>query len=651
MSDNIIPYDKHIQNTRALEKDPTFENFLKILLDALCNDQDPSYLADWWKNNIDLVISENSLVTFSEFFYLILLSSGTPPVSVDTSTPEEAIDKSIKPSRFVDIVELMSKQSNLSNTFFGHEDFSTFFDVICVSGEVEATEKLTNKYFNTFNPDHPMKTVAKSVGFYLWKDTTSFSNEGNAAISIRPRVYVNSECGEFIRDLSLWATKGVTGTNYPRIFFEYIFSGVDEEDDDPKLDDKFLNAALQSNYIIFKILSNYLTICYADVLCTILELPFTYNPRSNDKAALTAEVLNNFEFNGHTPYSRIKITDEDILSSLKNFYSKYRHYRKRYYDGASPLTSTTHYGIFQLYRLTFSHLEYAIHLSNGFKDLELDLSVIWSLYLYFPDQTLENISKISNPYIHIKESDAVDLYRVLYESLVKEYQYDAALAFLSVIVFKLCNATNGSLEAYSEIYDVIANALLLPTTNADILHKAIQYTIDISNTNNNKITGIKLQKLINSPHRKWLAIISSGESKTCEFKETLRRNLHTQKSDKNIEFSALKSIAALANTGGGYLFIGISDACNVIGIHQDGFSSSDKFQLHFQNILVRLSSNIHRNIETYMPAINGKEIFIVECNKSKEPIYLSDKMFVRRGPSTVELSIPDAVAFIQENFD
>ena len=61
-----------------------------------------------------------------------------------------------------------------------------------------------------------------------------------------------------------------------------------------------------------------------------------------------------------------------------------------------------------------------------------------------------------------------------------------------------------------------------------------------------------------------------GESKTLEFKSTLRWNTkEDRKDDKVITHSALKTVAAFLNTDGGDLLIGVRDDGSIIGIERD----------------------------------------------------------------------------------
>ncbi len=64
-------------------------------------------------------------------------------------------------------------------------------------------------------------------------------------------------------------------------------------------------------------------------------------------------------------------------------------------------------------------------------------------------------------------------------------------------------------------------------------------------------------------------LISQGESKHVEFKQTGRINLHTKQRDPVIEQMVVKSIAGFMNAEGGTLLIGVTDSGEVFGIEKD----------------------------------------------------------------------------------
>ena len=75
-------------------------------------------------------------------------------------------------------------------------------------------------------------------------------------------------------------------------------------------------------------------------------------------------------------------------------------------------------------------------------------------------------------------------------------------------------------------------------------------------------------------HRNAEALIKQGESKTLEFKSTLRWNLKEDRKDKRVTFAALKTIAAFLNTEGGDLLIGVADDVRSSGSRRTGWTTT-----------------------------------------------------------------------------
>lgn len=150
-------------------------------------------------------------------------------------------------------------------------------------------------------------------------------------------------------------------------------------------------------------------------------------------------------------------------------------------------------------------------------------------------------------------------------------------------------------------------------------------------------------------------IILSGESNEVEFKSTLRVNLHTGAKDPKIELSCLKTIAGFLNTNGGTLVIGVEDDSTMLGIEVDQFPNEDKMSLHLVNLVKERMDplamiNIHPRFEDY----DGKRVLVIECSRSKSPIYVRDgeleRFYIRTGPATTELSAKQIQAYIKQRF-
>ena len=150
-------------------------------------------------------------------------------------------------------------------------------------------------------------------------------------------------------------------------------------------------------------------------------------------------------------------------------------------------------------------------------------------------------------------------------------------------------------------------------------------------------------------------MIRGGESDTVEFKSTLRTNLHTEKVDKEIEHTALKTLAGFLNTNGGTLIIGISDDGRPVGIEADNFANADKMSLHLTNIVkAQLGPNAMTLIHTSFDDSEDSRVLVVNCQRSPTEVYFRDnnvqRLYVRTGPSTTELTGSDMVEYINQRF-
>jgi len=150
-------------------------------------------------------------------------------------------------------------------------------------------------------------------------------------------------------------------------------------------------------------------------------------------------------------------------------------------------------------------------------------------------------------------------------------------------------------------------------------------------------------------------LILAGENDHLEFKSTLRLNLYTNRNDREIEQAVLKTIVAFLNSEGGTLLIGVEDNGNVLGIDADKFQNEDKFLLHFTNLVndkigKQYADHIRRNLQ----AVGEKKILRVDCLPNLTPVFLNiagqDELYIRTGPSTVQLSAKEVLEYTRKHF-
>jgi type I restriction enzyme R subunit len=162
-------------------------------------------------------------------------------------------------------------------------------------------------------------------------------------------------------------------------------------------------------------------------------------------------------------------------------------------------------------------------------------------------------------------------------------------------------------------------------------------------------------------HRNAEELIKRGESKTLEFKSTLRWSMKDNKKDDTfVTHATLKTIAAFLNTDGGDLLLGVADDGSVIGIERDELDNDDKYMRHLAQVVRNgLGDRAGTCIDSKTQIVGGKTVCVVSCQRSPEPVLLKWKglekteigdFFVRSGPGTVVLPPDSAGEYIRTRF-
>lgn len=162
-------------------------------------------------------------------------------------------------------------------------------------------------------------------------------------------------------------------------------------------------------------------------------------------------------------------------------------------------------------------------------------------------------------------------------------------------------------------------------------------------------------------HRRAEELLKLKESKTLEFKSSLRWDIkEDRKDDKRITHAVLKTIAAFLNTEGGDLSIGVADDRTVLGIEHDRLDDDDKYLRHLVQVVRNgLGERAGTCIDPTTQIVHGKTVCLVSCQRSPEPVFLRWKdmvsqaegdFYVRSGPRTDKLSPCGAREYIRTRF-
>ena len=152
-------------------------------------------------------------------------------------------------------------------------------------------------------------------------------------------------------------------------------------------------------------------------------------------------------------------------------------------------------------------------------------------------------------------------------------------------------------------------------------------------------------------------IITNGESKRVEFKQTGRINLGTKQRDPIIEQEVVKSIAGLMNAEGGTLLIGVTDSGEVYGIEKDLKTLGRKQHLDgFALWLTGLLDNVLGPVAAAGVKVEFNEfpdgtICRVDVSPRTAPTYVSEKgkahFYIRINNATRLLNTAEAVEYLR----
>lgn len=154
-------------------------------------------------------------------------------------------------------------------------------------------------------------------------------------------------------------------------------------------------------------------------------------------------------------------------------------------------------------------------------------------------------------------------------------------------------------------------------------------------------------------------LIGYDEHEGLEFKSSFRWDHHQNKVNKNLEKTAMKSIAAFMNSGGGHLVIGVDDARNIVGIQHDYQSlpkpTSDGFMNHVTNVFhSMIGPEFRQFIKLSCQTDHGKDACVVTVAPSHKPAYLKsddkEEFYIRTGNGTTALRLSEATSYIDAHW-
>jgi hypothetical protein len=172
-----------------------------------------------------------------------------------------------------------------------------------------------------------------------------------------------------------------------------------------------------------------------------------------------------------------------------------------------------------------------------------------------------------------------------------------------------------------------------------------------------------MDSLLETPAESDLTIddlIAQGESKTVEYKSSLRWDYKEGNVSKVVQKSVVKTMAAFLNADGGTLLIGLTDDGEVLGIEQDlktlgKKQNRDGFTLSFKNVLSSyLGAATSATVELTFAEQVGKTLAVASCQPYSQPVYVTDgadvEFYVRDGNSSRPLNVLEATKYITDHW-
>ena len=202
------------------------------------------------------------------------------------------------------------------------------------------------------------------------------------------------------------------------------------------------------------------------------------------------------------------------------------------------------------------------------------------------------------------------------------------------------------------------------TTSVNERFEFVKRFLDNEEFRDDMLTMMFTQVLKNSmldEEGKVMNLIAQGESKTQEWKSTIRYCINTGKNKMDyVEHGIVKTIAAFLNTHpGGTLLVGVAEDENqkgyVRGNAEDDFSTDDKAIQHITNIVSRDIGDIWATyVDPRAVNIDGNRVIRIDVERGHAPAWCrkGDDMvfYVRAGSSSKPLSEEDAIEYTEAHW-
>ena len=154
-------------------------------------------------------------------------------------------------------------------------------------------------------------------------------------------------------------------------------------------------------------------------------------------------------------------------------------------------------------------------------------------------------------------------------------------------------------------------------------------------------------------------LLSQDEHEELEFKSSFRFDLRSEQANKDLEKTAMKTVAGFLNSKGGNLVIGVGDGRKPIGLNHDyqtlNRPTSDGFENHFTQVFnAMIGPEFRHLVKLRFPAVGDRELCVVSVAPSTRPIYLklddNEHFYVRTGNITTPLKMSEVESYARSHW-
>lgn len=655
-----------------LDQSPRFPIYLNALQLCARRQLDPGALHRWWRANAGRIESDGLELDFVAFLNRIIVSEerweeakrrvqeSLKRSSTESSTDEGSIENLAK-----SLINEMTVDQARRERFVNENP-----EYRCVDSD----EQWHKVFEQIFGANDPLKIIARWCAQLLpcglpkslreddyvsgWSDAGRFGMEDE-----RPAAFlIGSPAHAHLLELSAWISEQI-GRPQLRNVLDWSLNnewmGVPPE--------SVFKAACQCSHALFAHLMLYKEVQPGDPdsLICLLQLPLALSASASGPPHLVPDfgfLGAGMFFDSATSCMEQAVGRDDLTAAWGQFFEAYKRLRLRGNGGRGfP-------GCEYIYHIALTSFRGDGHcwrdengkdcIAASIREMNPDITILLEYFLeYFINNVyvdiLEDEARV-NESAELRTFSGRNAFVPVVAALRKESLHELASAVLSYYLVITTVVGEGNLDEMTGLDESLITSRGLPGYR--LIETTLEFICALAEKKGHPLTRMKFAQFLIPSDQRMLQLIGGGENETCEFKSTLRTNLHTGAADRAIEHAALKTLAAFLNKRGGSLLIGVEDGGTVIGLAKDQFPNTDKLILHFKNLIQATMPDALDLIRFTVVPAEGREVLLVECERGKRPIYLKnrdtkdDEFYVRRGPSTDRLGMRDAFAYIQSNF-